>query len=90
MSTAGRVDGRMKGLVVVVALLLPVVAQAQDDEPPGRRPIGMFAADARVALPSYGQDVETAAQLGVIAENLPGRGYGLVLGAHVYPCVWAR
>jgi hypothetical protein len=75
----------MKVLVVTVALLLPVVAQAQDDEPPGRRPIGLFAADARVALPSFGQDAGTAVQLGVSQENLPGRGCGFVLGAHVYP-----
>jgi hypothetical protein len=75
----------MKWFVFAAALLLPAAGLAQDDEPPGRRPIGLFAADARVALPSFDQDPATAAQLGVIQQNLPGRGYGFVLGAHVYP-----
>jgi hypothetical protein len=72
-------------LLVAAALLLPGAALAQGDEPPGRRPIGIFAADARVAMPAFSQDAETAAQLGVTQENLPGRGFGFVLGAHVYP-----
>jgi hypothetical protein len=73
--------------VVLVALVLPAVAQAQDqdDEPPGRRPIGWFAADVRAALPAFDRDPLTAAQLGVVEENLPGRGYGFAIGAHVYP-----
>jgi hypothetical protein len=73
-------------LLVAAALLLPAVALAQDDEPVlARRPIGIFAADARLAMPAFPQDAETAAQLGVVQENLPGRGFGFVLGAHVYP-----
>jgi hypothetical protein len=72
-------------LVVAAALLLPGAALAQDDEPPGRRSIGIFAADARGAMPAFSQDAATAAQLGVTQENLPGRGFGFVLGAHVYP-----
>jgi hypothetical protein len=79
-------SGRCLSLVVSAALLVPSVALAQDDDqPPGRRPIGFFAADARVAMPAFSQDAETAVQLGVSQENLPGRGFGFVLGAHVYP-----
>lgn len=78
----------MKGLWVGVSvLLLPSVgwAQAQDDEPPGWRPIGIFVADARVAFPAFDQDLVTAERLGVSGANLPGRGFGPVFGAHVYP-----
>ena len=76
-------------LLLTLALALPAprfaVAQVPDEDLPGRRPIGIFAADVRVALPSFDQDPAIAQRLGVTQENLPGRGYGLVLGAHVYP-----
>jgi hypothetical protein len=71
--------------LLALFLTLPAIASAQDDEPPGRRPIGLFAADARLAFPSFERDIATADRLGVTAANLPGRGYGLVFGAHVYP-----
>jgi hypothetical protein len=72
-------------LAAAVALFLPSPAHAQNDYLPGREPIGIFAADLRVAFPPYPQDVATADQLGVTPANLPGRGTGLVFGAHVYP-----
>jgi hypothetical protein len=80
----------MKGVgVVLCVLLVPsfawAQAPAQDDEPPGWRPLGVFVADARVAFPAFDQDLVTAQRLGVSEANLPGRGYGPVFGAHVYP-----
>jgi hypothetical protein len=76
-------------LALACAALLPAAAFAQDvpagEEAPGPRPIGLFAADVRAAFPSYDQDAESAGRLGVTQANLPGRGFGLVFGAHVYP-----
>jgi hypothetical protein len=55
-------------------------AAAQDSEP-----IGLFAADVRIALPGYKQDGNVAAALGVETLDLPTRGFGLVFGGHIYP-----
>ncbi|HXG55546.1 MAG TPA: hypothetical protein VNJ03_09240 [Vicinamibacterales bacterium] len=64
-----------------------VDAQEQDPAPPPltRERIGRFVADARVALPSFKQDVMVAASLGVDPLILPTRGFGIVAGAHVFP-----
>ena len=71
--------------VLAALLALPTPAAAQQERSVERRPIGWFAADARVSLPRYKQDPGVAAAAGVAAENLPGRGLGLAAGAHVYP-----
>jgi hypothetical protein len=74
-----------------IIVLLAIVAAAGGFAPeavaqePEREPIGRFAADARVALPRYPDDPETASALGVAADNLPGRGLGLATGVTVYP-----
>ena len=52
---------------------------------PDTEPIGRFAADVRVALPSYPDDPATATALGVTIDNLPSRGLGLAAGVNVYP-----
>jgi hypothetical protein len=73
-------------LTAAAALLaLPAPAGAQQDRTVERKPIGWFAADARIALPRFKQDPGVAAALGVTSENLPTRGLGLAAGAHVYP-----
>lgn len=65
-------------LALVLGLAAP--ASAQDKEP-----IGLFAADARIAFPGYKEMPTVAADLGVNPLDMPPRGFGLVLGAHVYP-----
>lgn len=72
---------------VVLAAATPVAAQAQDPAPPPltRERIGLFVVDARMALPSFKQDVLVAASLGVDPLILPTRGLGIVAGAHVFP-----
>src|SRR5262245_45882451 len=91
------VDSRMRchrlhglyAFLVCSALTLAVPAAAQDDvdKPP---PIGPFAVDVRGTFPPFPTDVQQLADsrnLLSIAE-LPGRGLGLDLGAHVYPFRW--
>jgi hypothetical protein len=79
-------------LFVALATALPLAASAQDAQnaPPGPRPVGRFAADARVSMPRFKADPLTAQAIGVSTENLPTRGFGLVLGAHVYPLRMGR
>jgi hypothetical protein len=55
-------------------------AAAQTSEP-----IGLFAADVRVAFPKFKQETSVATELGVDTLDLPTRGLGLVFGAHLYP-----
>jgi hypothetical protein len=65
-------------LALMLALAAPASAQ-------GKEPIGLFAADARIAFPGYKGMPAVATELGVNPMDLPPRGLGLVLGAHVYP-----
>jgi len=62
-------------------------AFAQDPVPPPLldQPIGPFVVDARGTLARFKQDPLSAAALGVLPEDLPTRGLGLVVGAHLYP-----
>jgi hypothetical protein len=48
-------------------------------------PIGPFAADLRLTVPRFKDDVNVAAALGVASTNLPTRGLGIMGGAHWYP-----
>jgi len=68
----------LAGFGVVLLLAGPAAAQAVE-------PIGIFAADARVAFPGFKQTESVADALGVQTLDLPKRGLGLVFGAHVYP-----
>ncbi|HSC26560.1 MAG TPA: hypothetical protein VLD67_04760, partial [Vicinamibacterales bacterium] len=43
------------------------------------------AADVRLALPRFSEDVDVASAIGVSSLNLPTRGLGLSIGAHWYP-----
>jgi hypothetical protein len=73
-------------MATTIVLASATMAGAQDaPPPPGTQPIGRFAVDVRVAFPKFKQDLTTASRLGVTAENLPARAFGLVFGAHVYP-----
>lgn len=66
----------MLGLVAAAA----PVAHAQVQQP-----ISPYVVDLRGFYPGLGQDLTTAANLGVPAIDLPKRGLGGVLGFHVYP-----
>jgi hypothetical protein len=56
----------------------PVFAQ-----PP--EPIGLYVVDARIPLARFKDDAAIADAIAVESENLPTRGLGLAIGAHVYP-----
>ncbi len=49
------------------------------------QPIGRYVADARITLARFKEDPGIAAAIGVRPVNLPTRGLGLVVGAHLYP-----
>ena len=65
-------------LLTLAACATPVLAQDRD-------PLPIFAADLRGFSAGLGQDPVTAAALGVEPDQLPGRGWGGVAGAHLYP-----
>ena len=58
----------------------PPAAPATADRPPGP-----FALDVRLAMPSFNTGSSLADPLGLRTDQLPGRGWGLDVGAHVYP-----
>jgi len=68
----------LAGCGLVLLLAGPAAAQAVE-------PIGLFAADVRVAFPGFKQTKGVADALGVQTLSLPKRGLGLVFGAHLYP-----
>jgi hypothetical protein len=82
------------GSPIIVFLAMAAVvagfAPAAVAQEPEREPIGRFAADARVALPRYPDDPDTASALGVAADNLPGRGLGFATAVTVYPLRFGR
>ncbi len=71
-------------LIVTCAIVCPVSATAQETQPEDL-PIGRYVADVRFNFPKFKQDPNAASGIGVAAENLPTRGFGLVVGAHWYP-----
>jgi hypothetical protein len=82
---AGR-RARLAGLVLGLLAAFPLVASAQTRE----EPIGRFAADVHVASLKYNQGPEMSTSMGVDASDLPGRGFGLDVGAHYYPFSWKK
>ncbi|HUF46614.1 MAG TPA: hypothetical protein VMM93_02300 [Vicinamibacterales bacterium] len=68
---------------LAVASIAPAVAARAQPAP--REPISPYVVDVRGAIPFLKQSVETAGSLFVSPADLPGRGWGLVAGAHVYP-----
>jgi len=68
-------------------LMVPPHAYAQDPvpQPIFEGPIGPFIIDVRGVFARFKQDATVAAVLGVEPSDLPTRGLGVVVGAHVYP-----
>ncbi len=58
----------------------PAAPALTTDHPPGP-----FALDVRIAMPSFNTGSALADPLGLRTDQLPGRGWGLDVGAHVYP-----
>jgi hypothetical protein len=68
-------------LLAALALAVPGIAAGQaTDAPPGP-----FALDVRYAMPSFDTSSANADPLGLRTDQLPGRGWGLDVGATVYP-----
>lgn len=84
-----RMPCRVKRLITLSALAGATMGSprvvAGQDIPPENLPIGRYVADARIAFPGFKQDPSIATGIGVTALNLPGRAFGVVLGAHWYP-----
>ncbi|MGH8636614.1 MAG: outer membrane beta-barrel protein [Burkholderiales bacterium] len=68
------------GLALLLSVVTPAAAFAQQ-----REPVGPFAVDVRGALARFKEDAAVAATLDVDPSNLPTRGLGLAAGAHWYP-----
>jgi hypothetical protein len=66
-------------LLTLLAATAPAAAQPPDSPP------GPFALDVRWAMPSFNTGSAVADPLGFRTAQLPSRGWGLDLGAHVYP-----
>jgi len=66
------------------ALLGSSPAFGQDPPPP----IGLFAVDIRGSFPGFPGGAALAESRGMAESELPGRGPGVEIGAHVYPLHW--
>lgn len=77
----------MRAAFLAAFLLVPALAHAQDATPPPllEEPIAPFVVDARGVMARFKQDPTVAASIGVASTELPTRGLGLAVGAHVYP-----
>ena len=74
-------------LAALFILTVAAHAAAQDPipEPVPPQPMTTFVVDIRGAMAALKQDESVAAALAVPATELPSRGLGFVVGAHVYP-----
>jgi hypothetical protein len=71
---------RLRAFLSLMILVCAGQAAAQTTER-----LSLFAADARLAFPGYKQVASVATELDVDKLALPTRGFGLVVGAHLYP-----
>lgn len=62
----------------------PLLAQEPEPAPLPREPIALLVADVRLGWPGLKKDADVATSLGVTADDLPGRGLGLIVGAQFY------
>jgi len=71
-------------LVTLLLSLLPARLDAQDPPPP----IGPFVVDISGTVPRFGSDPQLANSRALNELELPGSGFGIDVGAHVYPLRW--
>jgi hypothetical protein len=69
--------------IVVFAVAVLLRTASAFAQPPD--PIGPYVVDARIPLARFKDDATIASAISVEPDNLPTRGLGLALGAHVYP-----
>jgi len=75
-----------RGHRVFCGILFLVAAQyASDAHAQLAKPIGWYVVDARLTYVRLKEDPGVAAAIGVQPVNLPTRGLGFLVGAHVYP-----
>jgi hypothetical protein len=79
-----RASSRAAALALVLIACSAGHAAAQDEKPR----IGPFAVDVRASFPFFPNDQQLADSRGLTLEELPGRGIGVDLGAHVYFLRW--
>jgi hypothetical protein len=72
---------RILSVVLLILLAPAATARAQQAAMP---PIGRFVVDLRGFYSGLKQDPVTASQLAVPATDLPARGLGVTVGAHIY------
>jgi hypothetical protein len=77
---------RMAALAGVAFVAFQGIASAQVQP----LKIGLFAIDARRVIARYGPTEEQAAAIGYEITDVPPRGWGFDIGAHVYPIRWRR
>jgi hypothetical protein len=77
---AGRMILGRSVMMIAIAMAIAPCAAAQNKET-----LPIVAADARVAFPRYKDPATVATGLQVNSLNLPTRGFGLIVGAHLYP-----
>lgn len=76
---------RRTAAIVVLAILAPWrPAFAQDERPP----IGPFVVDLRANFPRFPDEQALAESRSLVPGELPGRGIGFDVGAHVYLFTW--
>jgi hypothetical protein len=78
---------RLPTTLLLVFAVLGVAATADAQDPPPR--IGPFALDFHATVPRFpGNDNDLALSRELALDELPGRGWGLHGGVHVYPFSW--
>ena len=78
-----RIDILHSALCAALAVIIVVGARpAYAQDPPPR--IGPFVVDARGAVAMFGDDPDLAASRLLLQSQMPGFGFGLIAGAHVY------
>lgn len=81
---------RAPSSVIALVSLAGMLATAAPGSAQVSEPIGRFVFDAHVSLARYDQTNQVADSLNVKRVNLPTRGRGLSVGAHVYPFRWRK
>jgi hypothetical protein len=77
---------RSPKLLLVLTLFAGLPAQVTAQDPPPR--IGPFVIDGRGSVPLFKKDQQLADSRGVTLSELPGSGFGVDGGAHVYLFTW--